>query len=56
MKTVNILNLQQMKRYVKHGAKPIDISYDNERDRIVFTFSKDETQELYKLWNQHELD
>lgn len=34
METVNILNLQQMKRYVKHGAKPIDISYDNERDRI----------------------
>lgn len=53
-----IVNEVQYKRYIKHGAYPIDIyaGYDqDEKDIIVYIFLKEETQELYKLWLAHEL-
>lgn len=53
-----IVNEVQYKRYVKHGAYPIDIypSVTVEgKDIIVYIFLKDETKELYERWMKHEL-
>lgn len=54
-----IVNELQYKKYIKHGAYPIDIypSVTMEgKDIIVYIFLKEETKELYQRWVNHELD
>lgn len=50
---VYILNMVQVARYIKHGARPVDICVTN--DKLCFAFYKNETQQLYKEWCAHTL-
>lgn len=52
---VRVINPLQLKLYVKHGVKPIDLFYSEELDKITYVFTVRETQELYKLWCDREL-
>ena len=47
--TVKILNLKQAAFYISNGVQPvrIEIGY---RDKIVFIFPVEETQQLYSDW------
>ena len=52
-----ISNMKQAQLYLRNGAKLIDILYyQTKNDNLVFVFSKSETRELYKKWNNHELE
>lgn len=53
--TVKIINQLQMARYMKHGAKPIDIFYDADTDKVIFLFDKKETKPLFEKWIKREL-
>ena len=52
--TVKIVNLLQVNRYIKNGAKPIDICIGN-KDILVYVFRKSDTRELYTKWLNREL-
>lgn len=54
-KCVRIVNPAQQYRYMKHGIYPIDI-YPGYGDRNVFIFYKEDTQEVYEKWINHELE
>lgn len=51
---VVIVNLRQVGAYLSEGIKPVDVSFDCENNRIVFTFSKEETAKAYKKWKNKE--
>lgn len=56
---VRIVNEIQWKKYVKHGAYPIDMypSVDKDgKDIIVHIFLKEDTRDLFDAWLAHELD
>ena len=44
--------MKQAKLYVQNGVKPIDVSWT---DRLVFTFLKEDTQEVWEKWKQYSL-
>jgi len=53
-----IVNLKQMRFYVSKGVYPIDMySSLDEWDNtiIVYIFLKEETQDLYQKWLNHDL-
>lgn len=56
---VRIVDPQQCKKYIKHGAYPIDmyVTKDlySENEILVMLFNKEETRELYVKWKNHEL-
>lgn len=52
MKTVKIVNLDQVSKYIQHGIKPVDIQYTN---RLVFVFDKEQTKDVFKKWRNYEL-
>ena len=55
--TVYITNMRQAQLYMRHGAKLLDILYDNTKnDALVFVFVRSETKDLYEKWNAHELE
>ena len=54
-----IINPKQAKLYIKNRVFPIDMyaSIDkNNNDVIVYVFLRDETKELYQLWQSYELE
>lgn len=54
-----IINHKQAKLYIKNRVFPIDMyaSIDkNNNDVIVYVFLRDETKELYQLWQSYELE
>ena len=54
-----IVNPKQAKLYIKNRVFPIDMyaSIDkNNNDVIVYVFLRDETKELYQLWQSYELE
>ena len=54
-----IVNYKQAKLYIKNRVFPIDMyaSIDkNNNDVIVYVFLRDETKELYQLWQSYELE
>lgn len=52
-----ISNMRQAQLYMRNGARLLDILYDNTKnDALVFVFRRSETKELYKKWNNHELE
>lgn len=53
-KCVFIKNVLQVSKYIKHNAELLDITvaYDG---RLTFVFPQQETQELYKKWQNNEL-
>lgn len=53
--TVRILNPLQVYKYVKHGVKPIDIVADENTEKVMFIFTKEETRHLYTKWLNREL-
>lgn len=52
--TVRILNTTQATFYVTKGVLPLDVyaskDFKNNRDVLVFLFSKEDTKELYNEW------
>lgn len=54
-----IVNDLQFKKYVKNRVYPIDmypgISPEG-KDIVVYIFLREETQDLYQKWLNHELD
>lgn len=52
--TVRILNTAQTTFYVSKGVFPLDVyvskDFKNNRDVLVFLFSKEDTKELYDEW------
>lgn len=58
---VYLVNMLQVARYMKNGAEEflVDILCDKAKkaDTLVFVFEKTpEIQELYRKWNNHELN
>lgn len=53
-----IANMKQSYLYLRNGANLLDILYFNTKaDSLVFVFEKnDDLWELYKKWNNHELE
>lgn len=53
-----IANMKQSYLYLRNGANLLDILYFNTKaDSLVFVFEKNEwLRELYKKWNNHELE
>lgn len=53
-----IANMKQSYLYLRNGARLLDILYsDTKADALVFVFEKSENlRELYKKWNNHELE
>lgn len=53
-----IANMKQSYLYLRNGANLLDILYFNTKaDSLVFVFEKnDNLRELYKKWNNHELE
>lgn len=53
-----IANMKQSYLYLRNGANLLDILYFNTKaDLLVFVFEKnDDLRELYKKWNNHELE
>lgn len=53
-----IANMKQSYLYLRNGANLLDILYFNTKaDSLVFVFEKNESlRELYKKWNNHELE
>lgn len=53
-----ITNMKQSYLYLRNGANLLDILYFNTKaDSLVFVFEKnDDLRELYKKWNNHELE
>ena len=53
-----IANMKQSYLYLRNGANSLDILYFNTKaDSLVFVFEKnDNLRELYKKWNNHELE
>nr|DAG47908.1 MAG TPA: hypothetical protein [Caudoviricetes sp.] len=53
-----IANMKQSYLYLRNGANLLDILYFNTKaDSLVFVFEKnDDLRELYKKWNNHELE
>lgn len=56
---VRIVNLKQQIFYIDSGVYPVDLyaSYDDQNDRkiIVMIFAKEDTNEVYKKWCNHDL-
>ena len=53
-----IANMKQSYLYLRNGANLLDILYFNTKaDSLVFVFEKnDDLRELYKKWNNYELE
>ena len=47
--TVKILNLKQVVFYITNGVQPIRVEIGH-REKLVFVFPKEETQQLYSDW------
>lgn len=41
--------------YMKHGANLIDCFWHEKRKSLCFVFEKEKTNDLWKLWEKHEL-
>ena len=47
--TVKILNLKQAVFYISNGVQPVRVEVGY-RDKLVFVFPVEETQQLYSEW------
>lgn len=55
---VRIVNPKQQKLYIKHKVYPIDIYHSIDgrgEDVIVCVFLREETKDLYNLWQEFKL-
>ena len=52
---IKIVNQRQTYLYVKNGLQPIRLEngYD---DKLVYVFSRSESEKLFELWRKHELE
>lgn len=57
---VRILNLYQVRAYLRVGMEVMDIEISEDREThkpiVVFLFDKEATKEVYDLWCKHELE
>lgn len=52
MTELKIMNFRQAMYYVDHGVQPLRLDHGLS-DKLVFVFSKEQTQALYGEWIQH---
>lgn len=52
---VFLFNQTQTIAYLYHGAHLYDVFLSND-NKLVYVFSKKETQELYQKWKRYELE
>ena len=52
---VKIVNQRQVYKYITNGLQPlrIECGFGN---KLVYVFSKSESEPLFKKWRNHELD
>ena len=51
---VKIINQRQVYLYVKYGLQPLRLECGYE-DKLVYVFSKTDSEELFGKWRRHEL-
>lgn len=51
---IKLVNQRQVFLYVKNGLQPIRLENGYE-DKLVYVFSRSESEELFELWRKHEL-
>lgn len=51
---IKLVNQRQVFLYIKNGIQPLrlECGYD---DKLVYVFSRSETENLFELWRKHEL-
>lgn len=51
---IKLVNQRQVFLYAKNGVQPLrlECGYD---DKLVYVFSRSETENLFELWRKHEL-
>lgn len=56
-KSVRVVNPSQMQFYLENDALPKDIyitkNFKTNRDMVVMVFDRDETADLYRLWEEN---
>lgn len=51
---IKLVNQRQVFLYVKNGLQPIRLECGYE-DKLVYVFSRSESEELFEKWRRHEL-
>lgn len=51
---IKLVNQRQVFLYVKNGLQPIRLECGYE-DKIVYVFSRSNSEELFEKWRKHEL-
>lgn len=51
---IKLVNQRQVFLYVKNGLQPIRLECGYE-DKLVYVFSRSESEELFEKWRKHEL-
>lgn len=51
---IKLVNQRQVFLYIKNGIQPLrlECGYD---DKLVYVFSRSETEVLFEMWRKHEL-
>lgn len=52
---LKIVNIKQVAKYMINGAEPVDVQVDIGTQRVIFYFTKEDTNELYTKWLNHTL-
>lgn len=52
---IKLVNQRQVFLYVKNGLQPIRLECGYE-DKLVYVFSRSESEELFERWRKHELN
>ena len=52
---IKLVNQRQVFLYVKNGLQPIRLECGYE-DKIVYVFSRSNSEELFEKWRKHELN
>lgn len=52
---IKLVNQRQVFLYVKNGLQPIRLECGYE-DKLVYVFSRSESEELFEKWRNHELN
>lgn len=52
---IKLVNQKQVFLYVKNGLQPVRLECGYE-DKLVYVFSRSESEELFEKWRKHELN
>lgn len=52
---IKLVNQRQVFLYVKHGLQPLRLETGH-NDKLVYVFSRSESEELFTKWRNYELE